>query len=906
MNSRSIISFLCSLSFLFFFSCSNQVSESNQGADTLAVSEVNVTLRGIVTSLDGYPVPFVTMTSKEGEVETDSLGEFVLKNPKIEGNRYVVKFSKEGFYDFIYSKEYIDSSKVSIVIVPRGNNDISRNILFQSKKGIDVNLNGMVVQIPSDAMAYDDTGEPYDGMVQMDMLYLNPDSANFKRMMPGGDLLAVRSSRDTTFLVSCGMVNVLLSDENGRKLQLRKSLQAALTYPIPASLQKTAPDTMPLWFFDEQKGLWKEEGYALKSGNVYKGSVNHFTWWNGDFPQLSARVNLKVTTKSGIPLANGRITLRFNYLKNAEELNSRVWYGLPEKETAYLDNEGCSKGYVPAGTPIDFICMGDVIGRLEPLEVGQEVDLSLICSDVDAIVLKFEDKVGNPLSYLPFKIDAASVDYRSGWTNRDGYFYLLYKPEEKVSLSFQSEKIASFSGKKWKEAKVDTQAVVLDFLSIDGRNWNIKGSCNPYTTVFFYDGKKEFSFFLGQRVLLPVGRKYDVVVSGFKVGEIPKTVEKGQKFAFDFYPLKVVNSRSSEKMDYYICLTGRSSKHARPVQIAANSGYELASSPIVNYMKEITLTVFCNEVNFSISAKRKNGYFEPMVIDLAKVGALFDEVDFYRRDSLLLAHRLSAPTVAYVEKDTAYYYFKDAVLKSPTLTKDKKAENKAVFSIKNVCYTSELPVKMKLLKDGKVECYAKAKVLYLKDSSMVDMEMKLRLPAVALGSYEKSSQLSVSHLFPELPFPMDFVYQHSYESWSNLYACKKEAPYSVVEKMRKTLESKDYDEHIVKQVKRDDYEEYWYSLLTDSGESYQVNIRYSKEANMDPSKQKVKFIYDIPDRGKMESSSTVENCPLKSCQLFIAYSKMNVVGSGEVFQRVREKEKKDAELAEKQAKRRRR
>lgn len=909
MNVKCIKGFLCALMLLSLFSCADKGSEKKQDTSSSMASNVKVTLRGVVTNTEGCPVPFVTMTTRDGEMETDSLGEFVLENPMIEGNRYVVKFSKEGFYDFIYSKEVFDSSSVSIVISPRGNTAISRSLSFQSKKGVVVDVNGMLVQIPSNVMAYDDNGEAYDGLVKMDVLYLNPDSANFKRMMPGGDMLALRSSLDTTFLISCGMVNVLLSDENGRKLQLRDSTQASLTYPIPVAMQKSAPDTMPLWFFDEQKGLWIEEGFAVKSGNVYKGAVSHFTWWNGDFPNLCARVNLKVTTKNGLPYSNGLVGVKFNYDANGEAtsmLKNKIWYlYLPESESAYLDQEGCSRGYVPAGVPIDFIVLGEAIGRLDPLQVGQEVNLSLVCDDVDCIALKFEDAVGNPLPHLGFRMSHVSSEKEYGWTNKNGIFYLFYKETDKPVLYYQSEKLASFSAKKWKEAQLDTQVVKLDFQEID---YDIKGDISRYAQVFFYDGKKKYSSFLGQKMRLPAGRKYDVVVAGFKVGEIPKNLPKGEKCVFDFHPLTVVNTRSSEPVDYYLYLVGRPLGAPRPVQIGVTDGYQISTSPIIDYMKEFSLIVNCNDVSFAVNYKRKNGYFQPMVVDLAKAGAVANEVDFYRSDSLLLSYRLTPPLYSYVEKDTAYYYFKDALLKLPNFMKEKKAEYKALFSIKDVCSATELPVKMKLLKGGRVEYRAKSMVLYLKDSSMVDMETKLVLPAVILGDCKKGSLLSVDPMFPELSFPLDFVCQHSHEVWDNLYACNKEVSYSAVEKMRKFMEKRGYDESVVKRIQTDDYEEYWYSMLRDDGNDYRVNIRYSKGAKIDPSEQKVKFLFTVPggsglpSRGDLESTMMIENCPLKSCQLFVAYSKMNVMGSKEVFKKVKEKEEKEAELAKKNAK----
>jgi hypothetical protein len=43
-----------------------------------------------------------------------------------------------------------------------------------------------------------------------------------------------------------------------------------------------APPTIEMWFFDEVKGIWKEEGIGTKQGSVYVGEVSHFSSWNFD------------------------------------------------------------------------------------------------------------------------------------------------------------------------------------------------------------------------------------------------------------------------------------------------------------------------------------------------------------------------------------------------------------------------------------------------------------------------------------------------------------------------------------------------------------------------------------------------------------------------------------------------
>jgi hypothetical protein len=442
------------------------------------------------------------MTTQEGVMETDSLGEFIINNPTIEGDRYVIRFSKEGFYDFIYSKEQTDSSGVFIILTPRGNSDISRSISFSSGKGISVNINGMIVQIPSNVIAYDDTGEDYNGVVKMDMLYLNPDSSDFKRMMPGGDMLAIRTSLDTTFLISCGMVNVLLSDENGRKLQLRKSSQASLTYPIPVSMQECAPDTMPLWYFDEKKGLWIEDGYSVKEGNVYKGVVNHFTWWNGDQPELSAQVNLTITTENGIPISNIQVlTLKYAPLDKSKSLLRGSL-----TETILIMN-GHAKGYVPANTHIEFYYEDELIGELKPLKVKEKVDLTLVCKGFISKSIKFEDIKGNPFANMYFVLKKGhSWSYLR--TSDEGIIHFttkkenLNKEKDKYDIYYNEGKLVTLSHDKMFKSINDTQKVVLNYNLI---NYVIKGEAADFTKVYFYNGKKKFSSF-AKKIMLPLDK----------------------------------------------------------------------------------------------------------------------------------------------------------------------------------------------------------------------------------------------------------------------------------------------------------------------------------------------------------------------------------------------------------------
>src|SRR5207342_1983487 len=57
---------------------------------------------------------------------------------------------------------------------------------------------------------------------------------------------------------------------------------------VPTEMLATAPSTIPMWYFDEQDGTWREEGDASLSGDIYSTTVHHFSFWNCDagFPTI--------------------------------------------------------------------------------------------------------------------------------------------------------------------------------------------------------------------------------------------------------------------------------------------------------------------------------------------------------------------------------------------------------------------------------------------------------------------------------------------------------------------------------------------------------------------------------------------------------------------------------------------
>jgi hypothetical protein len=147
------------------------------------------------------------------------------------------------------------------------------------------------------------SGAAYTGSVKVAAYFLDPTSNNCVTEMPG-DLRGINTSNNEQVLTSYGMMAVELQGSNGETLQMASGKKATITFPIAAATQSQAPTTIPLWFFDETKGLWVEEGTATKTGNNYVGDVAHFTWWNCDWGGGPITLTAKFVDQNGNSLDN--------------------------------------------------------------------------------------------------------------------------------------------------------------------------------------------------------------------------------------------------------------------------------------------------------------------------------------------------------------------------------------------------------------------------------------------------------------------------------------------------------------------------------------------------------------------------------------------------------------------------
>ncbi|MDR0725656.1 MAG: carboxypeptidase-like regulatory domain-containing protein [Prevotellaceae bacterium] len=289
-----------------FVSCKKE--NTSPDSKPVEVKMQSIILTGTVRNISGTPLGGVRIVSGDVSTTTDDDGTFGFEQAGTVNDRIVIRFEKQGYFDLVRSGVKVDEIHIDAVMQAKNNSSNSSTTIFDAVKDKTLSAGGLKVDISASSLVRSD-GLAYTGLVNADLLYLDPDNIHFTELMPGGDLVGMRANNSETQLISYGMTEILLTDATGKALQLKNGATAGLTFPIPASMTNNPPNTIPLWSFDEERGIWIEEGAAtLTDNDEYIGTVTHFSWYNLDVPAGCVVIRGTVTDCNGAPVPYVRVT----------------------------------------------------------------------------------------------------------------------------------------------------------------------------------------------------------------------------------------------------------------------------------------------------------------------------------------------------------------------------------------------------------------------------------------------------------------------------------------------------------------------------------------------------------------------------------------------------------------------
>jgi hypothetical protein len=295
---------LAFFSSLYLLSCQKEFSIDGP---TLVVNQlVTTNVTGRVVDENNAPVSGAQIQAGSASTSTDINGMFSVNNATMTENMGLVKASFNGY--FAGYRTYIakqgEQAYITIKLLKKQNRGT-----ISANSGGTLNMpSGMQLTLPASAVVYASNNQPYTGTINVFEAFINPTAADVGMIMPG-DLRGIDASNNERLLQSFGMVGIELEAANGQLLQIATGKKADLAFPIPTSLLSLAPASIPLWSFDEARGLWKQEATATKIGNRYEGSVSHFSFWNCDIGQPLVNFKVRLVSSNNQPIRYSTVRL---------------------------------------------------------------------------------------------------------------------------------------------------------------------------------------------------------------------------------------------------------------------------------------------------------------------------------------------------------------------------------------------------------------------------------------------------------------------------------------------------------------------------------------------------------------------------------------------------------------------
>lgn len=326
--------FLLALISVLFFQCQRELSYVGSGDQQPQTfpDPLKANIQGNVLDENGQPAAGVSIKLGTESATTDTKGYFRINEAPLDGNASLVVAEKPGYYKAF--RTFSATSGTNQVVIKLVKRNLTGTV--NAVSGGDVGLtNGTKISLPANGIVRASDNSNYTGTVNVYAEYIDPTAGDILERVPGS-FMANDKDGKRVLLSSYGMMAVELESASGEKLQIKPGSTATLTSPIPSSALSSAPATIPLWYVDETTGLWKEEGSATKQGNVYVGTVQHFTYWNCDVPFPTIKFTATFKTAKGLPLVNTHIVIR---------PTSGNYYGSAH---GYTDSLGQASGPIPA------------------------------------------------------------------------------------------------------------------------------------------------------------------------------------------------------------------------------------------------------------------------------------------------------------------------------------------------------------------------------------------------------------------------------------------------------------------------------------------------------------------------------------------------------------------------------
>lgn len=348
--------------------------------------KVNCSISGFIINELNEPVAGATVTAGTAVTNTDAYGYFNIQAANVTKNIGMVKVVMPGF--FTGFKTFIAKANEHSFLRLMLLNKTATGIIPASAGGSITTTDGATVVLPANGVVDAVSGAAYTGQVHVSARVLPVTATSDMLLSIPGDARGLNTNGHLKSLNTHAAVAVDLNGDAGQKLQLAANHKANIALPIATALQAKAPATVALWSFDEEKGVWKEEGTLTKSGTNYTGQVSHFSYWSGATGLSLVNFKAQVLNTALQPLANVAVVLTI------AGQPSNAGYG----KFAFTDANGFVTGGIPANTSF-VLNVGTTCSNASYnysfSTTGSDIDLGAITGNLGQSVVTLTGTVTN-------------------------------------------------------------------------------------------------------------------------------------------------------------------------------------------------------------------------------------------------------------------------------------------------------------------------------------------------------------------------------------------------------------------------------------------------------------------------------------------------------------------------------
>ncbi len=330
-------------------------------------------LKGRVFDADtGRAVDDADLKALSGETaKSDAKGNFELKSDKDPQDVEVSKLS----YAATVKRAPPKGGYMEVFI-----KDVDKSVDFDADKGVKVVLDsGASIEIPPGAVK-DAEGKRVTGMVKLTVSDVDGHDRKQAAALP--ELKGERGADKGRVSVHRAL-NIQIVDKDGKSLTVGKDEKVVAEFPAKdvGAAQRSGLS------YDEQKGVWVEEGKAKRTVNdkgepVYRKDVDHLSWHG--YGDLFATVTcLRVCVRDGDakPVAGAQVWL--------------VGASFPGVSSLFSGDDGCVSGDAPAAQ--DVVLIGQTEAGVSKAltyktsAIAQTVDADPTACDAGAAALVIGD-----------------------------------------------------------------------------------------------------------------------------------------------------------------------------------------------------------------------------------------------------------------------------------------------------------------------------------------------------------------------------------------------------------------------------------------------------------------------------------------------------------------------------------